>query len=109
MIFKRKLDLYDDDFRKIDPQGRASGHELYYYTFPTETKRHNYEIDCLLSRGNKIIPIEVKSSGYKTHKSLDMFCKKFSSRVSDRLLIYTKDYQKEEETTYLPIYFTPFL
>lgn len=88
---------------------RASGHELYYYTFPTETKRHNYEIDFLLSRGNKIIPIEVKSSGYKTHKSLDMFCKKFSSRISDRLLIYTKDYQKEEETTYLPIYFTPFL
>ena len=87
---------------------RASGNELYYYTFPDDNN-HNYEIDFLLSRGNKLTPIEVKSSGYKTHKSLDEFCKKFSSRIGERILLYTKDYCKESETTYLPVYFTPFL
>ena len=51
----------------------ASGNKLFYYTFPTETGKHNYEIDFLLSRGNKICPIEVKSSGYKRHASLDAF------------------------------------
>ena len=55
----------------------AAGNKLFYYTFPTETGKHNYEIDFLLSRGNKICPIEVKSSGYKRHASLDAFCESF--------------------------------
>lgn len=53
----------------------CNGNELFYYTFFNETSRHNYEIDFLLASRNKICPIEVKSSGYKTHKSLDEFCK----------------------------------
>ena len=87
----------------------AAGNKLFYYTFPTETGKHNYEIDFLLSRGNKICPIEVKSSGYKRHASLDAFCKKFSSRVLQRYLIYTKDLQKDEQTLFLPVYLTQFL
>ena len=88
---------------------RVSDNELYYYTFPTETEKHNYEVDFLLSRGNKLVPLEVKSSGYKTHKSLDEFCKKFSSRIGERILLYTKDYHKDGETVCMPVYFTPFL
>lgn len=87
----------------------ASGNKLFYYTFPTETGKHNYEIDFLLSRGNKICPIEVKSSGYKRHTSLNVFCQKFSSRVLQRFLIYTKDLQKDEQTLFLPVYLTQFL
>lgn len=88
---------------------RASGNELYYYTFPTEKGNTNYEVDFLLSRGNKITPIEVKSSGYKTHKSLDAFCAKYPSRISDRILLYTKDYKKDGATICLPVYFTGLL
>lgn len=88
---------------------KANGHELYYYTWPSETSNHLYEVDFLLSNGTKIDPIEVKSSGYKTHKSLDLFCDKFSSRVNKRYLIYTKDLRKEENITYLPVYMTQFL
>lgn len=87
----------------------AAGNRLFYYTFPTETGKHNYEIDFLLSRGNKICPIEVKSSGYKRHASLDAFCQKFSNRVLQRHLIYTKDLQKDEQTLFLPVYLTQFL
>ena len=87
----------------------ATGNRLFYYTFPTETGKHNYEIDFLLSRGNKICPIEVKSSGYKRHSSLDAFCKKFSSRILQRYIIYTKDLQKDEQTLFLPVYLTQFL
>ncbi|MBQ6097731.1 MAG: ATP-binding protein [Bacteroidales bacterium] len=83
----------------------ASGNSLYYYTFP-DSNNHNYEVDFLLSKGDKIVPIEVKSSGYRTHKSLDEFCKKFSSRIGNRLLIYTKDYQQDGQTTCLPVYYT---
>ena len=87
---------------------RTNGNELYYYTFPTEN-RHNYEIDFLLSRGNKLVPIEVKSSGYKSHKSLDVFCEKFSHRIDERILLYTKDYARDGQTVCVPVYFTPFL
>lgn len=87
----------------------AAGNRLFYYTFPTDTGKHNYEIDFLLSRGNKICPIEVKSSGYKRHASIDAFCKKFSSRVLQRYIIYTKDLQKDEQTLFLPVYLTQFL
>ena len=87
---------------------RASGDRLFYYTFPKD-KTHFYEIDFLLSRGNKLCPIEVKSSGYKTHASLDAFCRKFSDRIGQRYLIYTKDLQKDEHTLLLPVYMTPLV
>lgn len=87
----------------------ASDNKLFYYTFPTETGKHNYEVDFLLSRGNKICPIEVKSSGYKRHASLDAFCSKYSGRVSSRYLLYTKDFQQDGNTTFFPVYLTPFL
>lgn len=88
---------------------RTTGNELYYYTFPTGKGNTNYEIDFLLSRGDKIVPIEVKSSGYKTHKSLDTFCDKYSSRIGQKYVLYTKDYHKDGSIIYLPIYFTHLL
>ena len=88
---------------------QSTGNELYYYTFPTGNGNKNYEIDFLLSRGNKIVPIEVKSSGYKTHKSLDTFCEKFSSRIGERILLYTKDYARDNQTTCIPVYYTGLL
>lgn len=85
----------------------ASGYKLYYHTWPTASGKHSYEIDFLLSKNSKLIPIEVKSSAYKTHASLDAFCEKFSSRLAnDRYLIYTKDYAKEGNVTYLPAFLT---
>ena len=86
----------------------ASGNKLYYYTWPKD-ETHNYEIDFLLSRGAKLHPIEVKSSGYKTHKSLDVFCEKYSHVVELRYLIYTRDLKKDMETLLLPVYMTQFL
>lgn len=86
----------------------AAGNELFYYTFPQDEK-HNYEIDFMLSRGNKVCPIEVKSSGYKSHASLDAFCDKYSARVGNRYLVYTKDLRKDGETLLVPVYMTPLL
>lgn len=88
---------------------KAAGHELYYYTFPTESGKHNYEIDFLISDKDKISPIEVKSSGYKTHTSLDVFCRKFSKRIRNKYLIYTKDLYKDQDVLYLPAYMTMLL
>ncbi|MGM9843856.1 MAG: ATP-binding protein [Muribaculaceae bacterium] len=88
---------------------KSQGYELYYHTWPTESGKHNYEIDFLISSGNKICPIEVKSSGYKTHASLDAFQKKYSDRILHRYLIYTKDLRKDGDIIMLPIFMTQYL
>ena len=86
----------------------TSGNKLFYYTWPKD-ETHNYEIDFLLSHGTKLQPVEVKSSGYNTHKSLDVFCEKYSHIVECRYLIYTKDLKTDKGTILLPVYMTSFL
>lgn len=87
---------------------RTAGNELYYYTMPTESAKHNYEIDFLLSKGGKVCPIEVKASGYKRHTSLDKFIEKYSDRILEKYLVYTKDLKKDGEILCVPIYMMPF-
>ena len=41
----------------------VTGNKLFYHTWPTESGKHNYEVDFLLSRETKIWPLVVKSSG----------------------------------------------
>ena len=88
---------------------KANGNSLFYYTFLDEKSRHNFEIDFLLARNNKVCPIEIKSSGYKTHASLDAFSEKYSSRILNKYLVYTKDLGKDKDVFSIPVYMTMFL
>lgn len=87
----------------------VKGNNLFYYTFGSETSNHLYEIDFLLSSGNKICPMEVKSGNYRSHTSLDMFCDKCSKRIKEKYVVHTKDYKWENGISYLPVYMVPFL
>ena len=103
--------------RYIERMLISAGNELFYYTFSEMSEKdgelnkskRNYEIDFLLSRKEKIVPIEVKSSGYNSHKSLDKFKEKYSARISNRYLLYTKDIRKEEDILCLPVYMAGLL
>lgn len=88
---------------------RAAGKNLFYHTIPYAEGKKYYEIDFVIPDKHKISPIEVKSSGYKTHKSLDEFCSKFPDRIRNKYLIYTKDYRRENGIEYIPVYMTMFL
>ncbi len=88
---------------------RAAGKQLYYHTIPTNEGKKYYEVDFVLPDQHKVTPIEVKSSGYKTHASLDAFCRKYSDRIQQRYVIYTKDLLWQEGICYLPVYMTMFL
>ena len=87
----------------------AKGRMLYYHTFLNPISRHNYEVDFLLTDGAKICPVEVKSSTYKTHASLDAFSSKYSSHIKTEYLLYTKDYQRDGQVNCLPMYMAQFL
>lgn len=88
---------------------KATGKNLFYHTIPYAEGKKYYEIDFVIPDKHKISPIEVKSSGYKTHKSLDKFCSKFSDRIINKYLIYTKDYRIENGVEYIPVYMTMLL
>lgn len=87
---------------------RTSGNALYFHEFKYQgadaAKESKYEIDFLTVRKRKIVPIEVKSSGYKQHKSFDYLLKKYDLKVQDKYILYTKDLLYEDGITYLPIY-----
>lgn len=87
----------------------TNGHELYYHTFLNEKTKHNYEIDFLIAEKNKICPIEVKSSGYKSHPSIDAFSEKFSSRISCKIMVYTKEYMEDSDLLCMPVHMAQFL
>lgn len=87
----------------------TNGHKLYYHTMYNEVQKRNYEVDFLISDGKKISPIEVKSSSYKAHKSLDIFCEKYSNRIKNRYVIYPKDLEVKDNVIYLPTYLAMFL
>ena len=87
----------------------AKGNNLFYYTMPSETSNHLYEIDFLTTKEGKINPIEVKSGNYRTHTSLDVFSNKYSDRIKERYVIHTKDYEWKNGIHYLPVYMVPFI
>ena len=92
---------------------RANGHELYFHEFeytPEDNKSSKkYEVDFLTVKGKRLSPIEVKSSGYKSHKSFDYFKEKYQIKMNDRFIVYTKDLSFEDGVLYIPVYMTIFL
>lgn len=65
--------------------------------------------DFIISKGNKIIPLEVKSGNYKNRSSIDKFKNKFSKRVSDKIVLHSKDLRVKGDTIYLPLYMAIFI
>ncbi len=89
---------------------RAKNYELYYHEFKYAAEENKsekrYEIDFMIVKGKRMVPIEVKSSGYKCHKSFDYFVKKYKVKLNERYIIYSKDLSQEDTVTYMPIYMT---
>ncbi|MBQ3124595.1 MAG: ATP-binding protein [Clostridia bacterium] len=89
---------------------RTNGHRLLFYSRCDNENRENHiEIDFLIKRGKKISPVEVKSGNYRAHSSLDKFRKKFSQKLGDSYILYTKDVMVKDEVIHLPIYMAMFL
>ncbi len=89
---------------------RTKGHKLFFYSRNDKVNRKNHmEIDFLISKNKKIIPLEVKSSSYRKHSSLDKFGVKFNKRIEDRIILYQNDIKVKDGVLHLPIYMTQFL
>ena len=88
----------------------ANGNDLFFHEFEyspeADSGNKKYEIDFLTVREKRIVPIEVKSSGYKSHKSFDYFKEKYKLKMNNRYIVYTKDLEVEDDILFIPIYMT---
>jgi len=89
---------------------RRNGHHLYFYSrVDSNNRKNNIEIDFLIVNKKRICPLEVKSSSYKAHSSLDKFRKKFASNIGDAYILYPKDIKTKDGVIHLPLYMAMFL
>lgn len=93
----------------VAQQLAMNGEGLFYHTWPKVGSNRNYEIDFIVSCGKEICPIEVKSSRYRQHASLDNFAEKYSSRIGRQYLVHTKDMGKDGPITCVPTCMAQFI
>ena len=89
---------------------RLTRDRLYFYSRSDTSKRENHmEIDFLITKENKICPVEVKSGDYRSHSSLDKFRKHFSSITGTSYILYSKDILIKDGIVHLPLYMAGLL
>lgn len=88
---------------------RANGNKLFFHKFYKDGGKNRYEVDFLVRNGNKIDPIEVKSSDYTSHKSIDVLMERYSKTLGQPYIVYTKDLKKDGNVLFIPIYMAMFL
>lgn len=92
----------------------CNGHKLYFHEFKfhpeNQEQEKKYEIDFLMAKEKRIIPVEVKSSNYRQHKSIDYLKQKYPHiKVRDKYVIYNKNLEVKDGFTYIPIYMAGLL
>lgn len=88
---------------------RANGNKLFFHKFYKEGGKNRYEVDFLVRDGKKIDPVEVKSSDYTAHKSIDVLMERYSKTLGQPYIVYTKDLKKDGNVLFIPIYMAMFL
>ncbi|MCL2628723.1 MAG: ATP-binding protein [Oscillospiraceae bacterium] len=89
---------------------RASGHRFFFYSrTDANYSRKTIEIDFLINIGSKVCPVEVKSSAYRAHSSLDKFRRKFENKLGDAYILYSKDVMIKDDIIHLPLYMASLL
>ncbi|MCR5623691.1 MAG: AAA family ATPase [Lachnospiraceae bacterium] len=87
----------------------ANGNKLFYHTWKKNNGTNHYEVDFIVASNAKIIPIEIKSSNVNTHKSIDVFNKKYSKKILKSYLFSQKDVGHREQLLFKPMYMLPFV
>ncbi len=84
---------------------RNKDSKLYYFKkVDSKARKALLEIDFLVIRDNKLIPIEVKSSNSSSIKSLLKFKEMFKGKIGELYVLHEGDIKIEDNIVYLPYY-----
>lgn len=88
---------------------RSNGHKILFYVEYNDKGKPVMEIDFLIRKAKKVVPVEVKSGREFAAKSLRNFKTKFSNKVGLQYVLYDGDIKRDEEVIYLPYYMAAVL
>ncbi len=88
---------------------RSNGHRILFYIEYNKAGKPVMEIDFLIRKDRKVIPIEAKSGKTFAIKSLQAFKTKFTNRVGMQYVLYDGDIKRDGEILYLPYYVASIL
>ena len=95
----------------VAQQLKASGRRLFFYSKYSTEPAERMEIDFLAVREYsdaglkpRVSPVEVKSSGRYSTRSLEKFRAKFGKHVGDELVLHPKNVSIEGRRVRLPLY-----
>ena len=89
---------------------RVTRNGLFYYARSGNGDREGrMEVDFLIRREGKTVPVEVKSGNYRSHSSLDKFRRKFGKSIGEPIILYTKDVMKKDGILHLPLFMASIL
>lgn len=88
---------------------RINGHKIVFYVEYDKNGNMLLEIDFLIRKDKKVIPIEAKSGEKYTIKSLEKFKKKFSNKIGLQYVLHEGDIKRENEVLYFPYYIASIL
>lgn len=88
---------------------RTNGHKIVFYIEYNNHNQLSTEIDFLIRKDKKVIPIEAKSGRKYTTKSLVQFKKKFSNKIGMQYILHEGDIKREGEIVYFPYYIASIL
>ena len=89
---------------------KTNGHNVYFYRqINKESKRTTLEIDFLIRKENKVIPIEVKSGDNRSIKSLIKLKGIFGKKIGNGIVLHHGEIDVKEDILYLPYYMASLL
>ena len=88
---------------------RSNGHKILFYVEYNGNGKPVMEIDFLIRKEKKVVPVEVKSGREFAAKSLRNFKTKFSNRIGFQYVLYDGDVKRDNEVIYLPYYMAAVL
>ena len=83
---------------------RAHGRGLFFYSRSAEKAKDRIEIDFLIRKSDRVCPVEVKSSSFAKHASLDKYMSRFEGRVGQPYILYQNDLMVRDGIVHLPLY-----
>ena len=89
----------------------AGHHSLRFYEkwVEEDAGRKKYEIDFLITQGEKTMPLEVKSGSSRNHPSLDFYTARYKRQTGEAVILTKGDLRVTEPYTFLPIPMAMFL
>ncbi len=81
----------------------------FFYQRMDKYSHVDLEVDFLIRKQSKVIPIEVKGASSQSIKSLREFKERFAKKIGQPIVLHDGEVKEEDGILYLPYFFAAVL